>query len=240
MKTEYASRKFIDLILSATSKWANWDPLTPISTQVGDYGLIDKETGEFQAQGNIYNESLQERFRSKFNFDLKIEALQPQVQEHGDEEFIAKSWGVTIGLSMHLLERTASVALKVDLEFENSERAAVLVMHKPRYTILPNDERIARLLRTRPDILKGKCIVTQVITCSAYLVYLSDMEAENLSLTLSATGPTLPDVDIGGAAGFRWLSEGASSTFRRGGDPQGKLQAFVQAAKTSSPVLRVD
>jgi hypothetical protein len=72
---------------------------------VGDYGLIDKETGEFQAQGNIYNESLQERFRSTFNFDLKIEALQPQVQEHGDEEFIAKSWGVTIGLSMHLLER---------------------------------------------------------------------------------------------------------------------------------------
>jgi hypothetical protein len=62
---------------------------------VGDYGLIDKETGEFRAEGNIYNESLQERFRSKFDFDLKIEALQPQVQEHGDDEFIAKSWGVT-------------------------------------------------------------------------------------------------------------------------------------------------
>jgi hypothetical protein len=26
MKQEYASRKFIDLIQGATSKWANWDP----------------------------------------------------------------------------------------------------------------------------------------------------------------------------------------------------------------------
>jgi hypothetical protein len=62
---------------------------------VGDYGLIDKETGEFLAEGNIYNESLQDRFRSKFPFDLKIEALQPQVQERGDDEFVAKSLGVT-------------------------------------------------------------------------------------------------------------------------------------------------
>jgi hypothetical protein len=70
------------------------------------------------------------------------------------------------------------------------------------------------------------------------VLFTPGVEAENLSLTLSATGPALPGVDIGGTVGFRWLSEGASGTFRRGGDP--KAKAFVQAAKTLSHVLGVD
>jgi hypothetical protein len=69
---------------------------------------------------------------------------------------------------------TANVALKVDLQFDDSKRVAVLVLHKPRYTVLPNDERISRLLKDEPDILRGKYIVTQVVTCAAYMMYLSD------------------------------------------------------------------
>ncbi|KAJ7900700.1 hypothetical protein B0H14DRAFT_2671480 [Mycena olivaceomarginata] len=41
---KYASRKYIDLIQAASSKWANWDPPHPI--KVGDYGTVDKDTDE--------------------------------------------------------------------------------------------------------------------------------------------------------------------------------------------------
>jgi hypothetical protein len=76
---------------------------------------------------------------------------------------------------------TASVALKVDLQFDNNKRVAVLVLHKPRYTVLPNDERISRLLKNESDILKGKYIVTQVITCAAYMMHLSDTSKFSMS-----------------------------------------------------------
>lgn len=66
-----ASRKFVDLINRATSQYVNWDssitcevsapakPLfsyLPSATQVGDYGTLDRTSGEFVKEGNIYRE----------------------------------------------------------------------------------------------------------------------------------------------------------------------------------------
>ena len=58
---------------------------------MGDYGTIDRETGEFIPDGNIYH---QDDCKS-FDFDINDEALKPQVQEHGDDHLIINSWGVT-------------------------------------------------------------------------------------------------------------------------------------------------
>jgi hypothetical protein len=63
------------------------------------------------------------------------------------------------------------------------------------------------------------------------VLFTPGVEAENLSLTLSATGPALPGVDIGGTVGFRWLSEGASGTFRRGGDPKANYKPLYKLQK---------
>jgi hypothetical protein len=57
---------------------------------VGSYGTIDNETGEFVTEGNIYHDR-----EFSVEFDHNDEELQPQVQEHGDDELILKSWGVT-------------------------------------------------------------------------------------------------------------------------------------------------
>ncbi|KAL5492741.1 hypothetical protein ACEPAI_4188 [Sanghuangporus weigelae] len=46
-----ASCKFIDLINLAAFKWTNWDPAIPI--EPGDYGAVDRDTGQFQKEGNI-------------------------------------------------------------------------------------------------------------------------------------------------------------------------------------------
>ncbi|KAJ6629834.1 hypothetical protein B0H10DRAFT_2208392 [Mycena sp. CBHHK59/15] len=52
---KYASRKYTDLIQTVSSKWANWDPPHPV--KVGDYGTLDKETGQFERDGNIYEDA---------------------------------------------------------------------------------------------------------------------------------------------------------------------------------------
>ena len=70
-----AQRKFVDLINEATFKWANWDPPKVIQVgglsyspsfrrarnsprcpllQIGDFGTIDKATGELKVEGNIF------------------------------------------------------------------------------------------------------------------------------------------------------------------------------------------
>jgi hypothetical protein len=67
-----------------------------------------------------------------------------------------------------------NVALKLDLQFDGNKPAAVLVMHKPRYSSLPNDECIVDLIKSMPGILKEKYIVTEVISCAAYMMHLSD------------------------------------------------------------------
>ncbi|KAH9024613.1 hypothetical protein EDB85DRAFT_2277536, partial [Lactarius pseudohatsudake] len=47
-----AQRKFVNLINEATFKWANWDP--PRVIQIGDFGTIDKKSGELKVEGNIF------------------------------------------------------------------------------------------------------------------------------------------------------------------------------------------
>ena len=67
---------------------------------MGDYGTIDRETGEFMTEGNIYNQDC-----NSFNFDINDEALKPRVQEHGDDNLVIRSQGV--------IARTSNVSAEV-------------------------------------------------------------------------------------------------------------------------------
>ncbi|KAG1842267.1 hypothetical protein DFJ58DRAFT_58836 [Suillus subalutaceus] len=220
---KYESRKFIDLIQRATSKWANWDP--PKNIAVGDYGTIINETGEFDWEGNIYSPHVQEQLKLskyKLNINLADPELRPNEQETGNNHFIVKSWGVAtkeINASADVaVLGVVNVALKLDLQFDGNKPGAVLVMHKPRYSSLPHDERLTRLLKSMPGVLKGKYIVTEVISCAAYMMHLSDQKEEKFSVTLEAVGPVTPGINTGGTASFTWSSEAAYGLSRKGCD----------------------
>ena len=64
--------------------------------QVGDFGTIDRRTGEFEWQGNIYDKSLQARFESALGIDLRDAALQPVTQERTDDYMAVCSRGVAV------------------------------------------------------------------------------------------------------------------------------------------------
>ncbi|KAG1758884.1 hypothetical protein EDD22DRAFT_783337 [Suillus occidentalis] len=232
MKQEYVSRKFIDLIQGATSRWANWDP--PRKIAVGDYGMIINETGEFDWEGSIYSLPFQDQLKSsryKFDIDLADPALRP-CEQVKDDYHIAKSWGVTatkaIDVPPEAGVQSGETVLKVDLQFASNKPAAVLVMYKPRYSSLPNDERIIRLIKSVPDILKGKYIVTEVISCAAYTMHMYNQKTEIFSVTLRATRPISPAVNAGGAVDFIWSSEAAYGLSRHGSDPTAKYMPLYR------------
>lgn len=71
--TKYPSRKYVDLLWTSCAKYSVWNPsydniqvggygqvpfstADSIVTQVGDYGVINRETGQFDRNGNIYEE----------------------------------------------------------------------------------------------------------------------------------------------------------------------------------------
>ncbi|KAG1852135.1 hypothetical protein DFJ58DRAFT_791687 [Suillus subalutaceus] len=224
---KYVSRKFIDLIQGATSKWANWDPPRPIN--VGDYGMINNETGEFEWEGNLYTTT------NDIGIDMTDPALGPIEQEEGDDKYIVKSWGVTtkeLNVSAEAdVPGGVNVALKVNFQFDGRKPAAALVMYKPRYISLPKDERIILLLKSRPDVLKGKYVVTEVISCAAYMMYMSSQKAENFSVTLQATGPIAPAVNAGGAAGFTWSAETICGLYREGSNSTAKYMPLYRLKK---------
>jgi hypothetical protein len=142
--------------------------------------------------------------------------------------------------------QSGETVLKVDLQFTSNKPEAVLVLYKPRYTSLPNDERIIRLIKSAPDILKWKFIVTEVISCAAYMMHMCNqsesgmcksnfcavhttrVETEKKSVTLRATGPVSTAVDAGGAVDFIWSSEAAYGLSRHGSDPTTKYMPMYR------------
>ncbi|KAG1847406.1 hypothetical protein F4604DRAFT_1935913 [Suillus subluteus] len=121
-----------------------------------------------------------------------------------------------------------NATLKLNLQFDGNKPAAVLVMYKPRYRSLPNDERIIRLIKSMPDILKGKYVVTEVISCAAYMMHLSDQQAEKFSVMLKAVGPVTPAINTGGTASFTWSSEATYGLSHQGCDPTAKYMPLYR------------
>lgn len=59
-------------------------------------GKINRETGEFDWQGNIYDTSFQERFGDSLGINLQDASLQPVTQERTDDYIAVSSRGVTV------------------------------------------------------------------------------------------------------------------------------------------------
>jgi len=218
MKIQYESRKFIDLILTATSRWANWNPSGEI--KVGDYGKINKETGEFVWEGNIYSTHFQDQLNQlSLPFDMNDPQLQSVAITEGDQDFIVCSNGkfekVGDAGPQVGIQDIASVTLRVNFKF-NQKIGAGLAVYRPQISSLPKDERITNLLKARSDVLKGKYLVTEVMSCRAYALVMSNQKGEEISASLSASGMPIPGITLSGGASMRWTSDAVHGLWRSG------------------------
>ncbi|KAL5514046.1 hypothetical protein ACEPAG_2807 [Sanghuangporus baumii] len=197
---KYASRKFTDIILNAVSKWANWDPSIPI--EAGDYGRIDKRTGQFEREGNIYRDPEVAHIASVFP-----PLRGPQVNSLEIHSMDVS--GVTVNPDVHAnLFGMAQPAIGGQWQFSRS-RGALLLLYKSYLTAVPN-ELLIQLKRS--GWAKGKCVVTRAQSCCGYFLYLSDKSGEVISVTLQVDVPipVAPGVTPGAGINAGWRFSGAS------------------------------
>ncbi|KAG2160196.1 uncharacterized protein EDB93DRAFT_1244938 [Suillus bovinus] len=215
----------MDLLYTPTYQFVNWDPLTAIN--VGDYGMVNKDTGEFEWEGNLYT------LQNDVDIDMTDTALRP-IETEGNDTYIVQSWVPPSRTSTQLLKRSTvpgagKVALKVEFESDGMRRAA-----KATHISIPNDERIIRLIKSRPDVLKEKYVVTKVTCCAAYAMYMSTTEVEKFPVTLQANGPIVPVVDVGGATSFTWSSGTNHGVYREGSKSGAKYMPIYKLKEPRS------
>lgn len=133
------------------------------------------------------------------------------------------------------VQDVAAVKFQVNCQFENKCGAA-LVMYKPQLSYLPRDEQLPRLLKEFHSVLKGMCIVTEVISCPAYILVMSTqseswvvgprtlrwliagVEDKTFSASLDASAPVLSGIALGGAAKAGWTTSAVHGIYRSGHD----------------------
>jgi len=204
------SRKFIELIHATSSKWANWDPPNPI--KVGDYGTIDRETGQFQKDGNVYEDEttahLADNHKPLMGAPEDILIISSAGVTH--RELSAGAGFEAAGL--------ADASIKGRWEFGN-RRGALLIISRPHSSYIPPKVVLKQLVNI-PE-LKNKSLVTEVILCPAYNLYLSTASKEAIDVALVARAPTPSGATVGGEIGANWLTQNMGGLCRYACDPNG-------------------
>jgi hypothetical protein len=207
MNRENASRMFVDLVHSGTSKWANWEP--PVKVEVGDYGIVNKYTGQFERQGSIFGPE----FRG---YKLGLEDYYPEIAPV-ENDFLftshdAKKMEFSGGPGVSA-SGMADAAIQGKWRF-GSKRGALLAMSRPCLKTLPYDFPFKKLVDLK--LLANKAIVVNASICPSFALYLSQRNQDSVSLGVEAQVPLphIPGLSAGGKAATKWSFDRASGYSR--------------------------
>ncbi|KAG8901393.1 hypothetical protein FRB99_005329, partial [Tulasnella sp. 403] len=210
------SRKFTDLIYKASSRFPNWEP--PIRIKVGDWGLIDRKSGEFNREGNIFDdEQLMAELPDLAKLKVTISAPETKYIV-GSESVVA----IDLGLSPELnVAGLGGASVKGKWKFQKGTRGALLVMAQPRLTHIPDE--VLRVLSKCPRML-SKAIVISVYDCPAYVMYMSDKSGNELTVSMNGSLPIpqVPGLAAGGGAEMGWSSSYSGGIYRESFDGKGE------------------
>jgi hypothetical protein len=197
-----ASRLFIDLVYSGTSRWANWEP--PLKIEVGDYGIVDKETGQFIRHGSVYDDL--------DDISLHLEKYAPELKPI-EKDFLFKTHNarrIDVGGGPE-----AQITGIVEASFAGQyvfgrESGALLAMSRPRMKALPYNFPYEKLTEIKQ--LDHKAIVVNTFICPSFALYLSQGKEDVISLEAEVVAP-IPaalGLEAGGKGHVSWKFERAS------------------------------
>jgi len=198
-----AQRKYVDLIKEAAAKWPNWDP--PKQILPGDFGVINKETGELAIEGNIYTHVDTMSIANRYHV---IPA--PEVDQFEIHSYEVR--GIDINAAVGANAAAAAVpglVFRWQWQF-NARRGAILLMHRPQLMRVPdqffNPETLAL------PVLKGKMVVYQTWNCHGYYMYLSSRTSERVAVSLqtNVVNPAAPAVAVNPDINLGWVAEGCT------------------------------
>ncbi|KAE9400343.1 hypothetical protein BT96DRAFT_919513, partial [Gymnopus androsaceus JB14] len=197
------SRKFIDLLLDSTNKWTNIDAGKNI--RVGDFGTIDPSTGDFLIDGNLYDLTETRDIMSKYPVQST-----PKVQIEKYSSDAVKELGFSPKVSAGF-QPVADISFEASWEFSR-DRGALLVLtsaHTEYIRGFPTAAFIANPQITA--LLKKKVICTDVTSCPAFCLYLSNSKTHAFKISFEASVPiaaAVPGVTAGGGLGI--IKQGAN------------------------------
>jgi len=179
---------------------------------VGDYGTTDRETGKFLKEGNIYEDAAMAHLTDQHK----------PLTGAPEGTWIISSAGVryrelTVGAECGVVG-LANASIKGQWKF-GSRRGALLIMSRPLSSYVPPKVLLKHLV----DIptFKNKVLVTEVVSCPAYSLYLSTANNEAIELALIGTMPTPPGIAVDVEVGATWWSRNMGGMFREACDRNG-------------------
>jgi hypothetical protein len=191
------------LINEATFKWANWDP--PKVIQIGDFGTIDKATGELKVEGNIFTHPQIKHIAQAYP---AFEARETDLYQINSQQVRRLDTPTGDGAATDAAD-DQGVVLKSRWQF-NTKRGAILLMHRPRLICVPDgffDEKFDL------PLLKRKVVVEQVYNCPGFYMYLSNKANEQVSVSLRANtfpNTATPSGSTESALAVGWKADGST------------------------------
>lgn len=202
------SRKYVDLIFKVSGKYGNWDP--PRIVEVGDWGVIERGTGSFIREGNIFEDT-----------ECKVllsDIPDAQLVKTGNPEDVIR---ITANAEMELdgslfsgIEATGEVGVRVHgaWKFTPRNRAAILTITDGYTHYLEIGTVFTKLQSVRK--LQGKAIVTEALRCPAYAMLLTNKGVGGkASLTLH-TGLAEAGAALAGGGMLGWKHSSESGFWR--------------------------
>jgi len=214
-----ACRKYIDLIQGISGKYPNWNPHKRI--EVGDFGRIDPENGQFICEGNIYRDEP----LASIAKDYPPVIHDPEYEHKVDTSFL------TCLTRPPDFRDLSDIVYKRQWKF-TEDRTGFLVLYRSRMISIP-DSFLDMALRDDnpiPDI-RTKNVVTNLWMCPAFAMYMSNKSNEHVKIALRA-----PDAGSGQETG--WYAEGNVGLYQFGSLANGNYLPLFQLQKIRKRSVR--
>ncbi|KAJ3554339.1 hypothetical protein NM688_g3160 [Phlebia brevispora] len=201
------ARLFVELIRKASGDcYPSWAPSHAI--EVGDYGVINSETAEFDRQGNIYDPG--------FAPELEIAKLHPHELCATEDQLVIVSRGckgrsLDADLNVQFPELVNS-NIKGRWEFQRGT-GAILVLFKPAESRIRDKAILLEKLQYN-EVLAEKALVTSVYKCPMYALLLT---ADKHGKADAAIGLSIANVGTSSLRG-KWHCHSTSGVWRTAGE----------------------
>jgi len=179
LSSTQACRKYVDLIYRASKGFVNWDPLRKI--EVGDFGRIDPETGQFVREGNIYKDEPLASVMKEYpplvygtvyehKIDSSTSTRRSRLPDFGDGDQTTM---------------IRDIVYRCQWEFKDKRAAFLFMLHARKITIPPRFLTMALKDEDGPmREIRSKNIVTSVWVCPKFGMYLSNKTREHVKIAL--------------------------------------------------------
>jgi hypothetical protein len=193
---------------SCGGSYANWNP--PQSIEVGDYGIVDKETTSFEKEGNIFDPGFCPELDIARNYPVKL-------SKPNDMEIFMSRGVKRVGFDSAIAAKYPLLVdskVKVCCDFSKG-RGASLVLYMPKQSYI---DRVGDLMPKlqHNETLAEKALVTSVFSCPMYSLLLKDEKDTSGEV---AIGLSLFDTpDLGAHSRAQWHHYNVSGVVKTGGE----------------------